>query len=144
MTGPAQTYATHRNIPWLFGGVLALAIGHLVLRVILAVRSPSLATTADLLAAALLIALPIVIRIRIGFRLQDRIIRVEQQARLHRLFPGRPEAWAGLDLAHLIALRFAPDAEVPELVARIRSGELASADAVKRAIVAWQGDRRRV
>jgi hypothetical protein len=45
-----------------------------------------------------------------------------------------------LRLRHLIGLRFAGDAELPELVERCLRGELATTDAVKRAVREWRPD----
>jgi hypothetical protein len=44
----------------------------------------------------------------------------------------------------LIALRFAPDDEVPELTRRAISGELRTGSDIKRAITNWRADHLRV
>jgi hypothetical protein len=47
-----------------------------------------------------------------------------------------------LELAprHLVALRFASDAELPALVERVLKGELTTQKDIKRAITNWQPD----
>jgi hypothetical protein len=72
---------------------------------------------------------------------QNRVIRLEQWMRLGALLPPdlKPRI-AELRLAQLVGLRFASDAEVPELMRRCLAGELTKADDVKRAVRDWQPD----
>ena len=72
--------------------------------------------------------------------LQDRIIRLEMRVRLKELLP--PARHAEIDrlrIDQLVALRFASDAELPDLVRRTLDERL-SRDQIKRAIKDWQGD----
>ena len=73
-------------------------------------------------------------------RLQDRIVRLEMQLRLERL--GKAPAFARLTTPQLVALRFASDAELPELVERALKENLAL-DQIKGAISDWQPDFHR-
>lgn len=80
-----------------------------------------------------------------ALRAQDRVIRLEEQLRLSRIMPAEGQTLIDtLRPGQLIALRFAPDAEVPDLVRRIVSGELRSGDEIKRAIREWRPDHLRV
>jgi hypothetical protein len=78
-------------------------------------------------------------------RAQDRIIRLEEKTRIRGLLPaemrGRED---GLTREQYIALRFAPDDEVPELLRRIHAGELKTSADIKRAIKNWRSDDLRV
>jgi hypothetical protein len=72
---------------------------------------------------------------------QDRLIGLEMRLRLAAVLPPElrqriPE----LRLRHLVGLRFASDAELPDLVARCLAGELRTAEQVKREIRDWRGD----
>ena len=72
---------------------------------------------------------------------QDRLIGLEMRLRLAAVLPSElsrriPE----LRLRHLVGLRFAGDAELPQLVQRCLAGELKTADQVKREIREWRGD----
>lgn len=78
-----------------------------------------------------------------ALRTQDRIIRLEENLRLERLMPGRYAEYERIGRRQLIALRFASDAEVPHLVERILSGELAAPDDIKRAVQHWRPDHHR-
>jgi hypothetical protein len=72
--------------------------------------------------------------------LQDRIIRLEMRVRLKELLPpDRHVEIERLRIDQLVALRFASDAELPDLVRRTLDERL-TRDQVKRAIKDWQGD----
>lgn len=72
---------------------------------------------------------------------QNRVIRLEMRLRLREVLPAPLAARIGeLKLRHLVALRFAGDAELPKLVERCLAGEFAGTDDVKKAITDWQAD----
>jgi hypothetical protein len=78
-------------------------------------------------------------------RAQDRIIRLEERSRLERVLPSDLRGRVGeLTASQLVAIRFAPDDEVPELTRRALSGELKSQGDIKRAIRNWRSDHLRV
>jgi len=78
-------------------------------------------------------------------RAQDRLIRFEERTRLGALLPPELRGRVGdLNERQLIALRFAPDDEVPELVRRCLAGELKASTDIKRAIKNWRADHFRV
>ena len=79
-----------------------------------------------------------------GLRVQDRVIRLEEQLRLARELPEHlrtriPE----LKVQQLIGLRFAPDAELPALVERALRENLSKKE-IKQAIREWRGDYWRI
>ncbi|MDQ6717267.1 MAG: DUF6526 family protein, partial [Gemmatimonadota bacterium] len=64
---------------------------------------------------------------------QDRVIRLEERTRMARVLPAEMRGnEEGLTRGQYVALRFAPDDELPELVRRVHSGELKSSDDIKR------------
>ena len=80
-----------------------------------------------------------------ALRAQDRIIRLEERVRLAQLLPPDLRSRIGeLQTSQLIAIRFAPDEEVPELVRRALEGELKTRADIKRAIQTWRADHLRV
>ena len=72
---------------------------------------------------------------------QDRVIRLEMRLRLRGVLP--PDLQPNIDaLTHrqLVALRFASDAEMPELVRDVLAGKLSTAKEIKMRIKSWQAD----
>ncbi len=76
-----------------------------------------------------------------ALRAQDRAIRAQENLR-HFVLTGRP-LHQGLRLRQIIALRFAPDEELPEL-AQQAVAENMSNKAIKKAIRQWRADHHRV
>ncbi|HQR34330.1 MAG TPA: DUF6526 family protein [Blastocatellia bacterium] len=76
---------------------------------------------------------------------QDRIIRLEEQLRYQRLLPADLAARASaLPVRFIVALRFASDAELPDLAQRAVDGAFAKPKELKEAIKNWRGDYFRV
>ena len=80
-----------------------------------------------------------------ALRVQDRIIRLEEYLRYQQLLPTTlAERTAGLTTNQVIAMRFASDEELPELVGQVLDGMLTKGDDIKRAIRHWRPDTLRV
>ena len=76
---------------------------------------------------------------------QDRVIRLEMRLRLERILPPDLRARTNdFTLKQLIALRFASDAELPDLAKKVLNENLTDGTAVKRMIRNWQPDLLRV
>jgi hypothetical protein len=75
---------------------------------------------------------------------QDRVIRLEMRLRMERILPAdlkpRIEEFA---VGQLIALRFASDAELPELARRVLNDKLADKKAIKQMVKTWKPDYMR-
>ena len=144
MTTQPQTYANHPRFPalYLLAGVAILIAA--CLRGWQLVRAPSLESVAAFLVCAALLAVWFSMRVA-NLTLQDRLIRAEMHARLERLLGAQQRAeFSRIALKQLIALRFASDGELPELVAAVLRGELVEPDAIKRKVRDWQADHLRV
>jgi len=104
------------------------------------VRTPSLAAVWALIVAAALAALALAARV-MAVSVQDRVIRLEMRLRLRELLPPdlQPRVME-LTRQQLIGLRFASDAELPDLVRQVLSGSLKSTTEIKKAVKQWQGD----
>ncbi|MDP4163592.1 MAG: DUF6526 family protein [Bacillota bacterium] len=76
-----------------------------------------------------------------SLKVQDRIIRAEENFRIYRLTGKTLDD--RLTLAQLIALRFAPDEEFPELYEKTVTEKLAPVE-IKKAIKNWKADHLRV
>jgi len=139
-----QTLANHVKIdPPFHYFLLPVFVISWIVSVIFLVRHPGLLHLwIVVFNTALVVA---VIRFRqYALKVQDRVIRLEERLRLAALLPDslRPRI-AKLSEGQLIALRFAPDEEVPALVERTLSENLAPAD-IKKAIKNWRPDYWRV
>jgi hypothetical protein len=145
MAQQTQTYASHRRyIPAFHFFVLPVLLGNIIVAIVRLVRAPTLSTTWGLLVA-LAIGIGIAYARFMPLRAQDRVIRLEERNRLERLLPADLRGRIGeLTPSQLIALRFAPDDEVADLVRRSLSGELKGSGEIKRAIRNWRGDYLRV
>ena len=96
-----------------------------------------------LLVAVALLLMFFSVRLQI-LTVQDRVIRLEMRLRLReRLPPDLQAAVASLTLSQLIALRFASDAEMPELVRAVVSGQLPTSKDIKMRVKDWQADHLR-
>ena len=145
MADQSQTLASHRRwIPmWHFFAIPVLVANVVVVAIYFARDPRFINGWALVVAIALLIG--ILLSRNMPLRAQDRIIRLEERSRLERLLPGELRGRVGeLTPSQLIAIRFAPDDEVPELTRRALNGELKSQGDIKRAIRNWRSDHLRV
>jgi hypothetical protein len=144
MAQVTQTYATHRRwIPLFHFFTLPVLLINVIAMAVQFVRDPRLITGWSVVVAlALLIGITLIRSMPL--RAQDRIIRLEERGRLERLLPNDLRGRIGeLTAAQLVAIRFAPDDEVPDLTRRALNGELKSQNDIKRAIRNWRADTLR-
>jgi Family of unknown function (DUF6526) len=145
MADKTQTFSTHRRfIPAFHFFALPVLVANMFVVASQFWRDPR-----PINGWALLVAIALAIGISwsrfMPLRAQDRIIRLEERTRLERLLPADLRGRIGeLTERQLIAIRFAPDNEVPDLTRRALSGELKSPGDIKRAIKDWRGDYFRV
>jgi hypothetical protein len=140
-----QTYHSHRRfIPEFHFFVLPVLVANIVITIFEFVRHPRF-ITGWIAVFAIALAIGIWTARAMALRAQDRIIRLEERTRLDRLLPADLRGRAGdLTTSQLIAIRFAHDDEVPDLVRRALSGELTTQGDIKRAIRNWRADHLRV
>ncbi|MDH3497436.1 MAG: DUF6526 family protein [Gemmatimonadota bacterium] len=136
-----QTYQSHRRLVWGFHGVTFLLIvvfvGWSAVRLF---QAPGVATGIQL-GFAVGVQLLFFYTRQFAITVQDRVIRLEERLRLARILPADLQPQVDrLTPGQLIGLRFAVDAEVPELVRRVAAGELSGREDVKRAIKTWRPD----
>ena len=94
----------------------------------------------SLLLAVALVLLFLYARI-FALTVQDRVIRLETRLRLQQILP--PDLRARIPefaVGQLIAMRFASDAELPELARKVLDGKLTDRKAIKKMIRDWQPD----
>ena len=94
----------------------------------------------QVVVAAALLGAAFLSRIQ-ALTVQDRVIRLEMRLRLRGVLP--PDLQPNVDaLTHrqLVALRFASDAEMTELVREVLAGKLSTGKEIKMRIRNWQPD----
>ena len=145
MAEQLQTYGSHRRfIPEFHFFVLPVLAINIVMAAVEFSRHPGF-RSGWIVVLATALGIGIATARRMALRAQDRIIRLEERTRLAGLLPPNLRARVGeLNASQLIAIRFAPDDEVPDLVQRILAGELTTQGDIKRAIGAWRADLLRV
>ena len=141
MSRSPQTYANHRRFFPLFHYVaLPIVLANVVVAVAHAIRQPS-AFNAWLVVLSIGLVSGILTLRASALIVQNRLIALEMRLRLaSSLEPDLRSRIPELQLRHLIGLRFAGDAELPELVDRCLRGELPTTDAVKREVKEWRPD----
>jgi len=76
---------------------------------------------------------------------QDRVIRLEERLRYDAVLPADLKARTGeLTRGQVIALRFAGDEELPELVRNVLDGKLTTPKEIKQSIRSWRADHFRL
>jgi hypothetical protein len=136
-----QTFANHaRFVPGYHFVAFFLVFVNLVYTVVQLVRAPATTTVAAVLAAVALVLVWLYARVFV-LSVQDRVIRLEMQLRLQRVLPEDLRARVGeITRGQFVALRFASDAELPQLVRQVLEGKLTDKKQIKLAVKDWQAD----
>jgi len=96
------------------------------------------------LLSVVLILMALVSRLQ-PLKAQDRVIRLEERLRYKEILaPEFAEKASNLPVSQIIALRFASDEELPNLVQQVLEGKLTSQKEIKMAIKNWRADYHRV
>ena len=145
MADQEQTFANHARFVPPYHYVAAPIF---ILNFIWAVRGLFNGITFDailnVLVAVALVILFLVAR-TFALKAQDRVIRLEMRLRMRELLPedlrGRVNDFTP---TQMIGLRFASDAELPELARKVLDENITAATPIKKTITNWQGDYLRV
>jgi len=74
-------------------------------------------------------------------KVQDRLIRLEERLRLERVLPADMHARISeFTIDQLVALRFASNAELPELARKVLEEKIVDRKAIKQLIKTWRPD----
>lgn len=141
-TEPTQNYQNHAKTPY-----------PIIVTALLGIAAIALALAAHFMAfPALNTAAVITLAVAVGLAaykdrmgdlcVQDRIIRLEMQVRLHRLGLGAQAD--RLSLKQLVALRFASDGELGALADKVLAENLTKGSEIKKLVKNWVADHQRV
>jgi uncharacterized protein DUF6526 len=76
-----------------------------------------------------------------ALKVQDRVIRLEMTQRMRGCLPAELQSRIGeLTPGQMVALRFASDRELADLMRDVLAGKLKGQNAIKKEIKDWQGD----
>jgi len=141
MAEKVQSYKNHtRFFPLFHFFVLPVLLANVIVaaRRLYWVQSPHYAW--ELLVAITLVMLALSARV-MAVAVQDRVIRTEMRLRLHQVLSGDLQARINdLTPRQLVALRFAGDQELSELVRDVLAGKLTSSKDIKLRVKDWQAD----
>lgn len=141
MAEAVQSYRKHaRWLPLFHFFVMPVLLTNVVLAVWGLIQAPGGWTLWSVVFAIGLLGLGFLSRIQ-ALTVQDRVIRLEMRLRLRQLLP--PDLQPRInDLTHrqLVALRFASDEELADLVREVLAGKLASSQEIKMRVKNWQAD----
>ncbi len=103
----------------------------------------SISAILSVLVAAALFVGAVMSRL-MAMKVQDRVIRLEERRRMERLLPADMQARVDeFTVEQCVALRFASDAELPELARKVLSEKLEDRKAIKQLIKTWRPDLAR-
>jgi hypothetical protein len=140
----AQSYGKHTRLdPPFHFFVLPVAGINVLAAIWNLVQNPGIAAGWYVVLA--LAATVAVLKIRTyALKAQDRVIRLEERLRLAQLLPDPIRGRIGeLTESQLVGLRFASDAEIPALVAKVLASSMRQRD-IKQAVTNWRPDYFRI
>jgi hypothetical protein len=140
----ADRVQTYKNHPRLLPAFHFFVLPVLLLNVINELRrtwyDPSAGHVVAVVVAAALLTLALMARV-MALTVQDRVIRLEMRMRLQQALPADLKARINdLTPRQLVALRFASDAEMAELVRDVLNGRLKTSKEIKLRVKNWEAD----
>ena len=140
-----QTYANHtRWQPTFHFFVVPVIVINFIWSIVEFVMTPGWNSGRWAVVSLALVVLAFLVRLN-PLKAQDRIIRLEENLRYQQvLSPALLQQASTLRPGHIIALRFAPDNELEELLSATLGGKLTKPAQIKQAIKNWRSDTFRV
>ena len=140
-----QTFANHtRWHPAFHFFVLPVMLINFIWSIVQFVMSPGWNSGWWIVVSLALLLLTFFVRTN-SLKVQDRIIRLEEKLRYQQvLSPAVVQQTNWLSVGQIVALRFAGDDELEELVSAVAAGKLAKPKDIKQAVKNWRVDTFRV
>jgi hypothetical protein len=145
MADTPQTFANHtRWHPPFHFFIAPVMLINIIWSVVQFVKAPGLNSGWWIVVSLALLVLAVLVRTN-SLKVQDRLIRLEEKLRYQQTLSATVCQQArALNTGQMVALRFAGDDELEELVSAVLAGKLAKAGDIKRAIKGWRADTFRV
>jgi len=141
MATKTQSFENHaKPVPAFHYVVLPILLLNIVWWIERVIHQHTFGTVVSLLVAIALLLLAFNAR-QFALTVQDRVIRLEMRLRLQQVLP--PDLHARIpefSVSQLVSLRFASDAELPELARKVLEEKLTDRKAIKKLIRDWQPD----
>jgi Family of unknown function (DUF6526) len=140
-----QNFANHtRWHPPFHFFILPVMLINLVWAIVVFVKMPDRNSGWWVIVSLALLVLSFVVRTN-SLRVQDRLILLEENLRYRNLLPAAlVQQCVALTPGQVVALRFAADDELNDLVAAVVAGKLGAPKEIKQAIKNWRADTFRV
>ena len=140
-----QTYANHtRRQPAFHFFVVPVMVINLIWSIVQFVMTPGWNSGRWAVVSLALLVLSFLVRLN-PLKAQDRIIRLEENLRYQQvLSPALLQQTSKLRPGQIVALRFAPDDELEELLSAALAGKLTEPAQIKQAVKNWRSDTFRV
>ena len=137
----AQNFQNHaRFVPAYHFFALPIFLINFVSHVVQVFRHLSFGSVMACLTAAALVVLAFYARV-FALTVQDRVIRLEMKLRLQQLLTADLRPRIGeFTPAQLVGLRFASDAELPELARKVLDKKITERANIKKMVRDWQPD----
>ncbi|SRR5258708_34336752 len=145
MATTPQTFANHtRWHPTFHFFVIPVMLINFIWAIVIFVKTPNWNSGWWIVVSLALVVLASLVRLN-SLKVQDRLIQLEERLRYQQVLSAAllPQT-STLRKSQIIALRFAGDDELEELVAAVLAGKLAKSKEIKRAIKSWRADTFRV
>ena len=145
MADTPQSFANHtRWQPPLHFFVLPVMLINVIWAIVVFVKAPDRNSGWWIVVSLALLVLVFFVRLN-PLKAQDRLIRLEEKLRYQQLLsPALCQQAVALSPNQIIALRFAGDDELEELVTAVLAGKLTRNKEIKSAIKNWRADTFRV
>jgi hypothetical protein len=142
MAPSGQSYSNHTQFTPIYHYFTSpVALIYAVWSVKRLIANPGNDTAYALVGALAILGLVAVSRLS-PLRVQDRLIRLEEQLRYAKLLSADVVAKTETSFSprHYVALRFASDAELPGLVTKVLANPAMTQKEIKQAVQQWRGD----
>ena len=141
MAEQVQSFKKHaRWLPAYHFFVMPVLLANVVNAIRHVYLAPVLGMLFQLVVAVALLMLAFFARI-MALTVQDRVIRLEMRLRLRGVLPAELHPRINeLTPRQLVAMRFASDEEMSELVRDVLNGKLATSNEIKQRVRNWQAD----
>jgi len=140
-----QNFANHtRWHPPFHFFIAPVMLVNVIWAIVVLVKTPDWNSGWWVIVSVALLVLAFLVRLN-SLKVQDRLIRLEEKLRYQQLLPAPLLQQCGtLSQGQIVALRFAGDEELNELVNAVVAGKLSSQKEIKQAIKSWRADTFRV